>query len=161
RGSQMRARVFAKLMAGFLAVIVVATVVLGYGITSSWERLLWSSAVAVLAAALIAALIAHVISQRLRRMVHFAEGMALGNFSVRLDESSYDEMGQLAAALDKTSALVAEGFLALENNRAQLERLLNSLQDPVIAVSAENRVQWINPAIQRLVPYGVRLGSPL
>ncbi|MCI0350177.1 MAG: ATP-binding protein [Acidobacteriales bacterium] len=125
------------------------------------RSLLWSSAIAILAAMIIAALIAHAISRRLQRMLQFAEEIARGNFSVRLAEISSDEIGSLAAALDKTAARLSDSFSALENNRAQLERLLNSLQDPVIAVSAENKVQWINPAIQRLVPYGIKLGAPL
>jgi two-component system, OmpR family, phosphate regulon sensor histidine kinase PhoR len=125
------------------------------------RNLLWSSAFAILVATIIAAIIAHVISERLRHMLHFAEEIARGNFSTRLAESSSDEIGQLAAAFDMTAGRLADSFSALENSRAQLERLLNSLQDPVIAVSAESKVQWINPAIQRLVPYGIRVGSPL
>jgi two-component system phosphate regulon sensor histidine kinase PhoR len=125
------------------------------------RNLLWSSAIAVLVATIISALIAHAISRRLRRMVHFAEEIAQGNFSARLADRSSDELGQLAEAFDKTAARLSDSFNALENNRAQLERLLNSLQDPVIAVSADNRVQWNNPALQRLVPYAIRMSAPL
>lgn len=125
------------------------------------KNLLWSTALAVLVASVISTVIAHAISRRLRRMVHFAEEIAQGNFSARLAEGSSDEIGQLAAAFDRTAARVADSFSALESDRAQLERLLNSVQDPVIAVSAENKVQWSNPAIQRLVPYPIRLGAPL
>ena len=125
------------------------------------RNLLWSSAAAVLVAMALAAAIAHLISQRLRRMVRFAEEIARGNLSARLSDASSDEIGQLAAALDRTAVKLAENFAALENSRAQLERLLNSLQDPVIAVSAENKVQWTNGAMQRFVPYGIRVGSPL
>jgi two-component system phosphate regulon sensor histidine kinase PhoR len=125
------------------------------------RNLLWSSVIAILVAMIISALIAHAISRRLRRMLQFAEEIARGNFSVRLSEPSFDEIGQLAAALDKTAARLSDSFSALENNRAQLERLLNSLQEPVIAVSADTKVQWVNPAIQRMVPYAIRLGAPL
>jgi two-component system, OmpR family, phosphate regulon sensor histidine kinase PhoR len=125
------------------------------------RNLLWSSAAAVLVAMALAAALAHLISQRLRRMVRFAEEIARGNLSVRLSDASSDEIGQLAAALDRTAAKLADNFAALENSRAQLERLLNSLQDPVIAVSAENKVQWTNGAMQRFVPHGIRTGSQL
>lgn len=124
-------------------------------------NLLWAAAVAVLVAVILAALIAHAISQRLQRMVGFAEEIAGGNFSARLSDASADEVGQLAASLDKTAERLSESFSALENSRAQLERLLNSLQDPVIAVSGEIRVQWSNGAMQRLVRYGIRNGSSL
>lgn len=125
------------------------------------RNLLWATAVAVLVAMALAALIAHAISRRLRGMVDFAEEIAGGNFSARLSDASADEIGQLASSLDKTAERLAENFTALENSRAQLERLLNSLQDPVIAVSSESKVQWTNGAMQRLVPYGIRNGSPV
>ena len=125
------------------------------------RNLLWSSAFAVIVAMALAAAIAQVISRRLRRMVRFAEEIAAGNLSARLSDKSSDEIGQLASALDRTAAQLAANFAALENSRAQLERLLNSLQNPVIAVSADNKVQWTNGAMQRLVPYGIRVGAPL
>jgi len=93
-------------------------------------------------------------------MVRFAEEIAQGNLSARIGNSSADEIGQLAASLDKTAAKLGESFATLENSRAQLEGLLNSLLDPVIAVSSENKVQWTNRAMQKLVPYRSRVGAP-
>src|SRR5262245_36466730 len=120
----MRARVFAKLMLAFLAVIAVATILPLASINQSHavvrSSLLLSLILAVLVATVIAALIAHAISERLGRMLHFAEEIARGNFGVRLAETSSDEIGQLAAAFDKTAARLADSFSALETNRAQL-----------------------------------------
>jgi two-component system phosphate regulon sensor histidine kinase PhoR len=159
----MRTRVFTRLLLAFLVVIAAGGVVL-YLLQADGaakRAVLWGSATAAIVGTVLATLIAHSISRRLRLMVSFAEEIARNNFSARLSDSSADEIGQLAAALDKTAGKLSESFAALENSRAQLERLLNSLQDPVIAVSAERRVQWTNGAMQRLVPYGIRSGSPL
>lgn len=46
------------------------------------------------------------------------------------------------------------------HNQAQLETLLNSMQDAVIAVDADGRVQWANQGMQELTQR-VRLQAPL
>src|SRR6202021_359845 len=43
----------------------------------------------------------------------------------------------------------------------QLETLLNSMQDAVIAVSADGLVQWANQPMNRMVPQGTRLQQPV
>ena len=45
----------------------------------------------------------------------------------------------------------------LENSQRQLETLLNSMQDAVIAVGADERVQWANRSMDKLVPQPARL----
>ena len=138
----MMTRVFARLMAAFLAVIAAGGAALMFLQSSEFSRrtLLWASLTAGVVALALAVLLAHAISERLRRMVGFAEEIAGGNFSARLSDKSADEIGKLATSLDKTAVQLEQSFAALENSRAQLERLLNSLQDPVIAVSSESKV---------------------
>src|SRR5208337_2676955 len=67
----------------------------------------------------------------------------------------------VASALDRTSRKLEDGFRAVENSRQTLETLLNSMQEAVIAVSQDDRVLWANQRMERLLPSGVRLGSPL
>jgi two-component system phosphate regulon sensor histidine kinase PhoR len=43
-------------------------------------------------------------------------------------------------------------FEAAENSRKELETLLNSIQDAVIAVSRDGKVLWVNRALGRLLP---------
>ena len=163
----MRARLFLKLFAAFLVVIGTIIGITAYGTvglqpttTGIRRHLFLSSAVGGVAAVILAAVLAGAISRRLQRMVRFAEEIAQGNLSARIGNSSADEIGQLAASLDKTAAKLGESFATLESSRAQLEGLLNSLLDPVIAVSSENKVQWTNRAMQKLVPYRSRVGAP-
>ena len=73
----------------------------------------------------------------------------------------YDEIGQVAAALDKTARRVEDSFLAVQTSQRQLETLLNSMQDAVIAVGADGRVQWANRGMDRLVPQRTRLNAPI
>ena len=120
-----------------------------------------ASAVAALLALLLAFLGTQSIGRRLVRITDFAERVASGDLSARIQESSSDEIAHVASALDKTARKLEEGFSDLENSRQTLETLLNSMQEAVIAVSADERVLWANQRMERLLPSGVRLGAPL
>ena len=141
---------------------------LAYPITSIQERvaairrnLLFGSVVALVLAMLLAALLAQITARRLRRISEFARQIAEGNLAARIDETSFDEIGELAAALDDTAKHLEQDFATIEKGRGQLEALLNSIQDAVLAVSADRRVQWANGAMSRLLEHGVKVGSPL
>jgi two-component system phosphate regulon sensor histidine kinase PhoR len=120
-----------------------------------------ASAIAAILALFLAFLAAQSIGRRLVRITNFAERIASGDLSARIEESSSDEIAHVATALDKTARKLEEGFRALENSRQTLEALLNSMQEPVISVAPDQRVLWANQRMERLLPGGVRLGSPL
>jgi two-component system phosphate regulon sensor histidine kinase PhoR len=120
-----------------------------------------ASALAALLALLLAFLGTQSIGRRLVRITDFAERVASGDLSARIQESSSDEIAHVASALDKTARKLEEGFNAVENSRQTLETLLNSMQEAVIAVSQDERVLWANQRMERLLPSGVRLGAPL
>jgi two-component system phosphate regulon sensor histidine kinase PhoR len=121
------------------------------------STLLKSSALAILVAILLAALIAQSISSRLRRIVRFADQVAAGDLSARIAENASDEIAQVASALDKTARTLETTFAAVESSRSELETLLNSIQDAVVAVSPARKVQWANRSMQQLLP--VRVGA--
>ena len=123
---------------------------------------LWfSSGLAFIVALVIAAITAQYSARRLRRIVGFAERIASGDLSARIAEGSSDEIGQVAAALDKTARKLEESFSALQTSQRQLETLLNSMQDAVIAVDADGRVQWANRGMDRLALQRTRLHAPI
>jgi len=101
------------------------------------------------------------IASRLQRIVEFAGRIAEGDLAARISETSGDEVGQVAAALDKTARRLEESFAALKNSQRQLETLLNSMQDAVVAVGADERVQWANQSMDNLVPQHSRLNAPV
>jgi len=123
--------------------------------------LIKSSAVAVLAAVIFAFFATQSLGKRLSRITDFAERVAAGDLSARIQEDSSDEIAHVATALDKTARKLEDGFRALETSRQTLETLLNSMQEPVIAVAADGRVLWANQRMERLLPSAVRLGEPL
>ncbi|MGD0930633.1 MAG: ATP-binding protein [Candidatus Korobacteraceae bacterium] len=123
--------------------------------------LLEGSAVAGLLALLLVFAATQSIGRRLLRITDFAERVAAGDLSARIQEGAGDEIAHVASALDKTARKLEEGFSALENSRQTLETLLNSMQEAVIAVAQDERVLWANQRMERLLPSGVRMGAPL
>jgi two-component system phosphate regulon sensor histidine kinase PhoR len=123
--------------------------------------LLEAALVAALVAMLLAIVATYSISRRLVRITDFAERIAAGDLSARIQEEASDEIAHVAAALDKTARKLEDGFRALENSRQTLEALLNSMQEAVIAVAQDGRVLWANQRMERLLPGGLRLGAPL
>jgi two-component system, OmpR family, phosphate regulon sensor histidine kinase PhoR len=123
--------------------------------------LLTSSLLAALLAILIAAAASQTVSRRLNRILQFAQEVASGNLSVRLADDSGDEIGRVASALDLTARKLEASFQQLDDSRRELDSVLNSMQEAVIAVSRDMRVQWSNQRLERMLPTGVRRGQPV
>lgn len=122
-------------------------------------HLLWASLVALLLATIISAIVARGISRRLQRIVDFAERIAAGDLSARIEESSSDEIAHVASALDRTARQLEQSFAAVETGRKQLEALLNSMQEAVLAISHDRRIQWSNGHMNAIAH--ISTGSPL
>ena len=125
------------------------------------RRLLWGSAVALLVALLVATLASTATARRLEHIVDVAAHIAQGDLKARVQDRSLDEIGRLGGALDQTARQVERSFAAVRSSQRQLETLLNSMQDAVIAVSADGLVQWANQPMDRLVPQHTRLNAPV
>jgi two-component system phosphate regulon sensor histidine kinase PhoR len=132
------------------------------GATAQVYRTLWiGSGIAFGVAILLAGIVAQLTAKRLQRIVRFAERVSAGDLKARVDEPSSDEIGLVAGALDVTARQLESSFAALQTSQHQLETLLNSMQDAVIAVGPDDRVQWANQMMSRLVSRGTRLNAPI
>jgi two-component system, OmpR family, phosphate regulon sensor histidine kinase PhoR len=125
------------------------------------HRLLWGSALAFLIALLVAAAASVLTARRLERIVDVAARIERGDLRARVEDPSLDEIGRVAVAIDRTAGQVERSFAAVRSSQRQLETLLNSMQDAVIAVSAGGLVQWANQPMDRLVPQRTRLHAPV
>ncbi len=124
--------------------------------------LLIGSLLACALALSLAAFAALSISRRLRAIVAFSERIAEGDLSARIAVgSAFDEISQVASALDKTGRRLEEMFTQVESGRQQLEALLNSMQEAVLTVSVDGRVLWSNQRMDRMLVSGVRRGARL
>ncbi len=125
------------------------------------RRLFWGSLFAGFIALLIAAAASIWTSRRLQSIVDVAARIEQGDLRARVDDSASDEIGRVAAAIDKTAGQIERSFAAVRSSQRQLETLLNSMQDAVIAVSADGLVRWANQPMDRLVPQRTRLNAPV
>ena len=125
------------------------------------RRLIWGSTLAFFIALLIAASASVWTSRRLERIVDVAVRIERGDLRARVEDKPLDEIGRVAAAIDKTAGQVERSFAAVRSSQRQLETLLNSMQDAVIAVSSDGLVQWANQPMDRLVPQHTRLNAPV
>jgi two-component system phosphate regulon sensor histidine kinase PhoR len=81
-------------------------------------------------------------------------------------DSGYSDFDGLARAISIASDHVERSLAAASESRRQLEAMIDSMQDAVVAVDAAGRIQWSNQRMQRLIPntYSgstVRLGHAL
>jgi two-component system, OmpR family, phosphate regulon sensor histidine kinase PhoR len=125
------------------------------------HRMELASALVFLFALIVAAVASNWTARRLERIVDVAGRIANGDLQARIEEHSQDEIGRVAGALDKTARRVEQSFAAVVSSQRQLETLLNSMQDAVIAVSSDGIVQWANQPMDRLVRRGARLQQPV
>ena len=125
------------------------------------RRLFWGSILAFLLALLIAFAVSVWTARRLERIVDVAARIERGDLHARVQDAPLDEIGRLAAAIDRTAGQVERSFAAVRSSQHQLETLLNSMQDAVIAVSSDGLVQWANQPMDRLVPQRTRLNAPV
>jgi two-component system, OmpR family, phosphate regulon sensor histidine kinase PhoR len=120
-----------------------------------------ASVIAFVFALIVATIAASWSARRLDRIVEVAARIAGGDLQARISESSRDEIGRVASAIDATARHVEQSFAAVRSSQRQLETLLNSMQDAVIAVGADGLVQWANQPMNRLVPQRTRLNQPV
>jgi two-component system phosphate regulon sensor histidine kinase PhoR len=123
--------------------------------------LLITSALAFLVSLVIAGFAAQSITRRLQRIVEFSGRVAEGDLSARIAEISNDEIGQVARSLDRTARRLQDSFQAVERSRRELVTLLNSMQEPVIAVGPDGLVIWANQRMERLLPGGLHRNAAL
>jgi two-component system phosphate regulon sensor histidine kinase PhoR len=125
------------------------------------KALFWGSLGAFIFAVLVASVASQYVGRRLQRIVTFAERVAGGDLAARIASTATDEIGQVAAALDKTARRVEESYARVQTSQRELETLLNSMQDAVVAVDADGRIQWANRSMARLLLRAPRLNAPL
>jgi two-component system phosphate regulon sensor histidine kinase PhoR len=156
----LKSRIFLKLFSGALLIITAATVILEIAIRR-WEApFLAAFGVSLLVSAVLAALAANFISTRLRNIIEFAERIGSGDLHARLIDPADDEIAQVATALDRSARQLEAIFAELRRSRAELEVLLESMQDAVFSADSEGRLQWVNAALQRLL-ISARAGAQL
>jgi two-component system, OmpR family, phosphate regulon sensor histidine kinase PhoR len=159
-------RLFLKLLVPIVVVVVTSATALEILVRRNWAHsfslhLLASSGISLAAGLVASYLVGSGLRKRLRQIEFFAGQMARGNLTDHLPSTGDDEISGLAAALNSTALQLEAIFENLENNREQLETLLNSMDDAVVAVSSKQEVAWFNGAMKPLAAGKLAFGTPL
>ncbi|MGI9556594.1 MAG: ATP-binding protein [Solirubrobacterales bacterium] len=109
---------------------------------------------AVAVALLIGALIASVITTRVKRLAEGAGRIAEGELDRPLKESGRDEIGDLGRSLDAMRVALRDSFGVLASERDRLGAVLAGLSEAVIVVGRDGRVRFSNPAADPLIRNG-------
>lgn len=91
------------------------------------------------------------ITKPLKQMSMIARTMAEGDFSIRADVKSKDEVGQLGQALNFLSGKLSHTIKDLILERNRLRSILNGLHEGIIALDAQANITHYNPAALRLL----------
>ena len=75
---------------------------------------------------------------------------ALPEFHAHEAKASFAEWSGTFQAIESTSQRLQQSLSGVQEERRELEALLDSMQDAVVAVDAAGRIQWANQSMQRL-----------
>lgn len=118
---------------------------------------LWAVAIG----AVVGFIIAWLITKRLRRIAAAAAEIERGSFNQELSPRFPDELGALAATIDRMRGRLRTSFDRLDAERGRLQRLLEQLEDGVIAVERSLNVGFANSRARLLVSRALAPGQPL
>ncbi|MGM0665044.1 MAG: ATP-binding protein [Thermodesulfobacteriota bacterium] len=134
--------------AGFLGVVrtSVPFVPIDRTIGRITSRIVFQGLLVAILAALLSLWISRRQSRPLETIKDGAERFASGELDFRLSVPESEEMGGLAAALNQMATDLAERLQAVRRQRNELEAVLSSMVEGVIAVDMDERVIRMNQA---------------
>jgi signal transduction histidine kinase len=115
------------------------------------RQLLYAAGFALLAALVIGSLIADRVSRRVQRIAVAAEQIADGDFSEPLSDGFGDEIGFLAQSIDTMRERLAANFAAITSERQRLSTVLDDLDEGVLTVAPDGRIDVANRAAAELL----------
>ncbi len=126
------------------------------------DQILNAALIALAVGAAVGLAVALVIAARLRRIARSAARIADGAFDEPLRSRFQDEVGDLAATIDRMRERLHESFGRLGEERDRLQQLLEGLDDGVVAIDAELRIAFANSSARRLLAgHELAVGAPL
>jgi len=116
-----------------------------------------------------AAINAWLMSRSVRRSIHFLEASTSAipeRREIGVFKHQYSDFDHLAGAISHASGHVERILTEAAESRRELEAMIDSMQDAVVAVDPAGRIQWTNQHMQRLMPgasvsSAIRIGHAL
>lgn len=119
-------------------------------VAGAQRGVLGAGSVALLLAVLFSLGFSVAVTRPLRRMQSVARTLAAGDLSPRLRERRRDELGDLARALDALADQLQGRLAQLEGERVEMQALIDSMSEGVLAFGPRGRLRRANPAARRI-----------
>ncbi|KZL91530.1 ATP-binding protein [Clostridium magnum] len=100
------------------------------------------------------------ISKPIKKINSTALEMARGNYGIKTDIYSQDEVGELASTFDLMSLKLKHTISRLTEEKTKLSNIITSMSDGIIALDTELEVININSSAARLLSYNVSELNP-
>jgi two-component system sensor histidine kinase ResE len=113
-------------------------------------------AIALGLALVIGALVASLVTVRLKRLARGAAQLAEGRLDIPVETGGRDEIGDLGRALETMRSALRQSFDLLSTERDTLSAILAALSEAVMVVGKDGEVRFSNPAAAPLIGAGGR-----
>jgi PAS domain S-box-containing protein len=130
---------------------------------SGFQVMLISSGITLVLLLLIGYLLAQSFSRPILKLARVAQSVASGDLSQRANFSHQDEIGRLGTAFDHATSTITDLLDQRARKAGELQAILQSMADGVLAVDTNERIMMINPSAAYLMGQAppALLGRPL
>jgi two-component system phosphate regulon sensor histidine kinase PhoR len=90
------------------------------------------------------------VTRPLRQMMQVSKRMSRGDFAQRIAVGTKDEIGELGDILNQLSVELSQTIAQITEDKSQLDSILSSMTEGVLAVDAEGRVRVANQALENM-----------
>ncbi|MGB8658127.1 MAG: ATP-binding protein [Candidatus Zixiibacteriota bacterium] len=98
----------------------------------------------------------NLVTKPLRQMMQVGKKMSEGDFTQKIRIKTRDEIGELGEILNRVSSELSHQIAQITEDRSQLQSILSSMVEGVLAVDELGRVLLMNEALSRML----ELSSP-
>lgn len=90
------------------------------------------------------------VTKPLRQMMQVGKRMSQGDFTQKIKARTKDEIGELGEILNRISVELSEKIAEITEDRSQLQSILSSMIEGVLAVDRQGKVLLVNEALSRM-----------
>ena len=120
-----------------------------------YAKIIWGMVGAAVCAAGVTLVVSRKITRPIEQMKDAAKRFAMGQLDHRVPVPDSEELAELAGALNETADRLKRTIETITNQKNQLEAILSSMAEGVIAVDSEGRVVSINKKAAMLLEIDV------
>lgn len=120
-------------------------------LTGIYSKLFWAGLIIAVFAAVISLAISKKISQPVEQMTRVAKQFASGRLDMRLSIPDATELAELAKALNEMARQLNARIVTIIQERSQIQAILSSMIEGVLAVDSQGHIVSINKAAAELL----------